>query len=71
MGAYTYCRKCDRALPGPWDVGTDVLLEVLTYEDFAYICPDCGEPNHVLGRFKDNVIAELADRIDRKGETKC
>ena len=71
MGAYAYCDKCDRPLPGPWDVGTDVLLEVLTYEDFVYICPDCGAPNHALATFKDGVITELADRIDHKGETKC
>lgn len=66
MGTYAYCRKCDRPLPSPWQLGTDVLLAALVLDGFSLICKDCGEPSYGPYQNKEPIIDALAERIDCK-----
>lgn len=64
MGAYKYCEHCEGPLPGPWGLSTREILEALFGADDCELgCRNCDTSNEY---YKDDLLDELADRIDNK-----
>jgi len=64
MRFYTYCDHCGSKLPRTWELSTRKILEALFESGECVVrCEDCDEMNDY---YKDDLLDELADRIDNK-----